>query len=74
MDIFNKIINNVHAIKKRHNCVGGGGVLTTRPPGMAVHSWYEPRQFEIPTDTNAYEYAHAYEYAPEGTSMFLLVI
>ncbi len=25
MDIFNKIINNMHASKKRHNCVGGGG-------------------------------------------------
>jgi len=32
MDIFNEIINKVHALKKRHNCVGGGE-LTTRPPG-----------------------------------------
>ena len=32
MDIFNEIINNVHALKKRHIALGGG-VLTTRPPG-----------------------------------------
>jgi hypothetical protein len=32
MDIFNEIINNVHALKKDIIALGGG-VLTTRPPG-----------------------------------------
>ena len=43
MDIFNKIINNMHASKKRHNCVGGGGTHHSPPPGDLSYSKRGPR-------------------------------